>query len=340
MKTRLLALIAILSISAYASAQAPIVRQNGTALGFYNNVPAAVTAASNGDTLYIPGGSWALGSPQLISKTIHIIGVGFGPDSAQGSGITFLTGSLFLVTGASNGSLTGVHLQNNITCNNYIPDSVTNYSITRCRVDGSVAFSNHCANWLLSGNYFASIVQIANDNSTFTNNIFGERLFNSSNCFFRNNIFLWTGGGAPVLGSSLINNCVFENNIFIASANTIFGPGVLSSIFNNNLFVENISFPVGSNLGSSNIPSQTQNLIFINQTGNTFSYSHDYHLQSTSLGHNAGTDGTDVGVYGGVFPWKDGSLPSNPHVVFKSIQGNTDQNGNLQINIKVKAQNN
>ena len=46
-------------IAAFAvSAQAPIVRQNGATAAFYNNIPAAVAAANNGDTIYIPGGSW------------------------------------------------------------------------------------------------------------------------------------------------------------------------------------------------------------------------------------------------------------------------------------------
>jgi hypothetical protein len=109
-------------------------------------------------------------------------------------------------------------------------------------------------------------------------------------------------------------------------------------IFNNNLFVQNINFPIGTNLGSNNIVNQNPSSIFINQSGTTYNYEQNYHLQPTCPGKNAGTDGTDIGVYGGMFPWKDGSLPPNPHVQYKNIQQSTDQNGNLNVNIKVAAQ--
>ena len=69
-------------------------------------------------------------------------------------------------------------------------------------------------------------------------------------------------------------------------------------------------------------------------------FHNNYRLKSTSLGHNAGTDGTDIGIYGGVFPWKDGSMPSNPHIISKTIPGTTDASGNLNVNIKVEAEKN
>jgi hypothetical protein len=70
----------------------------------------------------------------------------------------------------------------------------------------------------------------------------------------------------------------------------------------------------------------------------SFSYSDDYHLKSTSVGVNAGRDGTDIGIYGGAFPWKEGSLTFNPHYQRINISPTTDNNGNLNVNIKVEAQ--
>ena len=67
-------------------------------------------------------------------------------------------------------------------------------------------------------------------------------------------------------------------------------------------------------------------------------YTYNLHLRPNSPLHNAGTDGTDIGIYGGLFPWKEGSVPFNPHIQTKTIGNITDGNGNLQINIKVKAQ--
>ena len=74
------------------------------------------------------------------------------------------------------------------------------------------------------------------------------------------------------------------------------------------------------------------------QSGNTFSYTQDYHLKSNCVGKNAGKDGTDIGIYGGVFPWKEGSVPKNPHIINSTIGGTTNSNSALPINIKVSAQ--
>ena len=85
----------------------------------------------------------------------------------------------------------------------------------------------------------------------------------------------------------------------------------------------------------TNIPQAN---IFVNQTGTTFNYTHDYHLQAPTT--YLGTDGTQVGIYGGTFPYKEGAVPLNPHIQLKNIAPTTDANGDLQIQIQVKAQDN
>ncbi len=52
------------------------------------------------------------------------------------------------------------------------------------------------------------------------------------------------------------------------------------------------------------------------------------------------SDGTDIGIYGSSQPYKEGAVPFNPHIYFKNIGGTTTPNGLLNINIKVKAQDN
>ncbi|MFZ1289230.1 MAG: hypothetical protein WAR79_04040, partial [Melioribacteraceae bacterium] len=183
-------------------------------------------------------------------------------------------------------------------------------------------------------------------NCYFTNNIFESASpgFNNvghfSNCLFKNNIFLFQYQCDQNYCYYPIYSPIstFENNIFISSSGAT--NGTSTSIYNNNLFVENWTPSACGCLGSNNINNQSQASIFVNQSGNIFNYSQDYHLQVSCPGKNAGTDGTDVGIYGGMSPWKDGSLSQNPHIQFKQIAGATDQNGNLKINIKVKAQNN
>ncbi|MDR0506901.1 MAG: hypothetical protein LBH32_08835, partial [Dysgonamonadaceae bacterium] len=81
----------------------------------------------------------------------------------------------------------------------------------------------------------------------------------------------------------------------------------------------------------------------INQSyANTFvnGDSYDYHLQPTSAGKNAGTDGTDVGIYGTAFPFKESKLPSIPHFTVKNISTETNAEGKLPVYIKIEAQDN
>jgi hypothetical protein len=64
----------------------------------------------------------------------------------------------------------------------------------------------------------------------------------------------------------------------------------------------------------------------------------DYHLKVASTGHNAGTDGTDLGVYGGTgFLW--GGTPPVPMIYFYNLKPNYVQaNGTLNITVSVKNQ--
>jgi len=321
------------------NAQQFITRQNGSTVAFYTSLDSAINNAQNGDTLYLSGGSFAL--VNHISKRVHIIGVGHHPDSTAATNMTLITGEFFLLSGADAGSMSGVYLQGGIIFGNQSSNGhISNYTLNRCNINYLSSSSNAATNNLFYENVFRSQVNLANSQSNaFYNNILPAVSSFGPNTFFKNNIFLRLNNNLE----SYVNNSTFENNVFLGVSpvfNIIWNYYIENNIFNSNLFVENISFPYGANMGLDNIVNQPLSSIFVNQTGNEFNYTHDYHLQASSPGNNAGTDGTDIGIYGGVFPWKDGSLPNNPHIQFKNISGTTDQNGNLQINIKVKAQDN
>lgn len=327
---------AIIIIAGNANAQVPIVVQNGSNVSFYAQLDSAVIHAQNGDTIFIPGGSFSLYT--AINKRLHLIGVGHNPDSTIATNRTYLFGTLVLVPGADGGSLTGISFQsvNSIS----IPYDINNYHFSRCNIYliNSVISSNTVSNVFFSENVINNVSFGGGGLNSFFNNILGKIANIGTNNVVKNNIFI----AASALDANeygKIQNSIFENNIFIGITIVYGSENMISNnFFNNNLFIQNLTFPIYTNIGSNNIVNQNQNSIFVNQTGNTFDYTQNYHLQPTCLGKNAGTDGADVGIYGGLFPWKEGSVPANPHIQFKRIAGTTDQNGNLQINIKVKAQ--
>ena len=338
MKKSFFSLIVLLIVSSYSlKAQINLIAvQHGNTPSFYQQVDDAIVNAQDGDTIYIPGGTWNI--TQAINKRLHIIGVGHHPDSTIATFPTTLNGNFLLNAGASNGSVKGLIISANIL----VPsEQVSFYTVCRCHI--------------LMGLYFSQ----TSNNNTFIENIIEGQIYgnNSTNFSFFNNIFV---SYYPSASTSEFINSIFKNNIFLISASTNYYPirtqysliedniffcdaalyCVSNSLFKNNLFECAWEFPYYTNNGYNNIINQVKSSIFVNQSGNAFSYSHDYHLQSSCPGKNAGTDGTDIGIYGGQYPWKDGSVPNNPHITISNIGGNTNSNGALPVNIKVSAQGN
>ena len=171
-------------------------------------------------------------------------------------------------------------------------------------------------------------------NALLVNNIFEGTVSSAKNGdLFRNNIF--------ITASYPISGCtygVFENNIFKYSSD----PGFLQNGGNS---YNTLSYNVFTcspvwwlNPNNNNYINADPLTVFINQTGYFFDYSHNYHLQSPGI--FLGTDGTQCGIYGGQFGYKEGGIPVNPHIRQKTIANTTDVNGNLNVNITVAAQNN
>jgi len=320
-------------------AQNLIAVQNGGNPSFYTKLDSALVHAQNGDTIYIPGGYYSCSIVNL-SKQLHIIGVGHNPDSTTATVSTHITnGPLFIHPGAGGGSLTGVYWENSL----WFYDNVSNYTVMRCNIYNLSFTANTASNNVFIENVIRLGLNCGNaQSSVFYNNVIeGGVSFTGENTVFKNNIFLLTGNYL-LTGQNYFTT--FENNIFLCFIfhNTYNYNGTYN-IFNNNLFSDfNIAFPFIQNqstsVGNNNIGNQPLNTVFINSNGGMFYYSHDYHLQPTCPGKNAGTDGTDIGIYGGPFPWKDGSVPFNPHIQSKYIDAATDPSGNLDVNIKVSAQ--
>lgn len=345
-----LAIVLLIAIcSSAANAQTSIAVNHNGDDKFYSTLDSAVVNSATGDVINIPGGAFSLNGTLVINKEIHLIGVGHHPDSTAATGRTLLNGSISIQNGASNGSISGILLNGNIEIGRTdVTDVVTNFTIERCNF-GNLTFNkngiqnNACSNLTIKENVINRAIDGGNSkNNGFFNNFFSKALMDFvQNNIFKNNLINYIYGN--------INGCVFENNIFYSFTNRYYTLNyqsyldgtsddypAINCVFNNNMHVSYLSKAL-QNSEKSNYTSQTISSIFGEFVPN-YSYSANYHILSTSPGHNGGTDGTDVGLYGGVFPWKDGSLPSNPHIQKCTISGKTDNSGKLQVNITVKAQ--
>jgi len=339
MRTSFLITFFLLALSFNAKAQKLIAVQNVSSPTFFTLLDTAIVHAQNGDTIYLPGGTFPL--TVAVSKRLHIIGVGSVIDSALATGTSRISGNLTLNNNASYGSLVGIYLTGTIITG----ANITNYAVQRCYLSG-LSLANSCSNWTFIENNIQGISSNAAPTGAsscyFYNNIFGARICYSSYIYyvfifsvFKNNVFAFANTfyqynsyWVPITAQ----NSTFENNIFVSvdytACNQSCGKAIANSALHNNLFVTTSYIGCENNWGSNNIFNQALSTIF----------GTNYQLLPTCPGKNAGKDGTDIGIYGGSFPWKAGSVPPNPHIQSKNVAGNVDANGNLNVIIKVEAQ--
>lgn len=340
--------LGILSIflSTKGLSQNLIAVQNGNTPAFFTALDSAITQAQNGDTLFLPGGGFTISVP--ISKSIHIVGVGHHPDSTTATNRTLISGQLNLQSGADNGSITGIYFTSAYFSGGggsgqiNFASVLNGYKITRCYISGGISATN-AQNLVIqeniiysySGNWWS--INISEGSSLITNNIILGRV-NTINSLIKNNDFLFMQYfSASALES---RNSTIENNVF--------QPGTQWAYNFNSIFLNNLNF--GENSINSNGSQGSGNLfiyepldsIFVNYSTSIpdWVYASNFRIRPNLPFVNGGTDGTQLGIYGGSFPWKEGSVPFNPHVQFKNVPNVTDQYGNLPVNIKVAAQDN
>lgn len=338
MKFLLKSIFIILLFASQLNAQTPqivVVKPNGTSAVF-NTFQDAYDYSVNGDYVYLPGGNFPIGNT-IINKGIHILGAGIDQDSSSVTGIT-TTGSIIISNGASNGSLEGLNINNGpyqssiIITPNSNTEPISNFIISNCQINMGITISQssnglNCSlftiknNLIIPSNGNSLIGQLTN--SIISNNkILGSANLSGGGNTFSNNLFF-----NP---TSLSYYSTYQNNIFPFNYLTSGFTNTNNSLFNNNMncWLNGTQ----NNTGINNI-EETWTAIFEN------SNSSNYHVKSTSLAHNSGTDGTDRGIYGGAFPWKDGQIPSNPHIFYKQIAPTTAADGKINVHVKVRTNN-
>ncbi len=307
--------------------------------GQYTTWAAAQAAAVNGDTILVQGTTYNYFTLN-VTKRLTIIGAGHNPTDKQNNQASFCDVVSF-GTGAQGAKIFGMEIGTVTTANNDV-DSVT---VALCRITGALLLSHsQCEFWILDGCIFTNSGNCVNAQSL----AFGDAIF--QNNIFNGIIFAFNG---PYIGYNY-----FNNNIFLGS-NSYILQYCLNFYLNNNIFYRagllnygnsNLTFNKNNSyqcLGGNTFPNGTNyenvNPLFVTNigTGAFFTNATDYHLQTTSPLLNAGSDGTDLGVYGGNGDYDQGGVPRNPYIKTFNITGPSSINvgDNLQIYIKAKVRN-
>ncbi len=307
---------------------------------YFSGIDAFVNAynsATDGATIYLSGGSFLV--PDTIAKSITVFGAGHHPEFTGATGQSKLTENVLLAAGASNTYFEGLYLTGKLSFvhGNRIDDVV----VRRCRIDGQIDYGSTASRPDFPSNTLFTECVLAyrggghsfgtSRNVIITNSIlFATNLAYFNYGILEYSLFLNTGGQVlSVANHSVVRNCV------LAAASAYSSGG--NNAFLNNVFFNVKSMPVpGTNIFSNNYYDVGRDNFFVDQEGAVFDYTHDYHLQSPT--QYLGTDGTQVGIYGGMHPFKEGSVPMIPHVISKSISHSIDAEGKLQVEIEVSAQ--
>jgi hypothetical protein len=326
---------------------------NGTP-ALYQQLDSAIYYAVDGDHIYLPPGAYNIGTI-TINKEIRMFGVGYDPDSTTATGITLLIGNMKLVTGADSSFLTGFELTGYLQFGNSQNDQKL-YNVTLSRLKcASMKLGHTNSATYYSHNIYISECITGDIEVFYVQNLLIELSIITgivsqleNNVIFRNNIFTYNApptscaDNGPLGGSSgdNVKGALFENNIFFDTAPITPKNGfcnIVSTVnctYNNNMFTVPYAFPVGSNnIGTNNVTDSIAG-VMVNPCS-TYSNACDFHLIPNSVCANAGTDGTDIGIYGTLQPFKEGAIPINPHIRSKSI---TTQDNTIYLNINVSAQ--
>ena len=348
MKKLLILFVMLLLISGYIDARIITVSNNQAIPAQFNLLQDALDSAAVGDTIYVHHSHISYGNI-VIRKRIHLFGEGrmtylqsIVLSSADGTSTNNCSGSV----------IKGFYIARNNTYDASVCQEasdatiISNLIFQRCFFESHFRFYNgnitrYHSSWLLrecvfagniylGGLYYSDLYNQSN-NMVFLNNlIYGYIHHSSAEHTFANNIFK---GSSSYQAFNTVSNIIVENNIFNGPPPT----GCSFCTFYNNLTSTNHTLPYGNNYGSNNIWNQSP--LFVNANNYNFNWVDDYHLQSTSPAKNAGTDGRDLGIYGGAIPFPDDYTfyPDIPYIQYFNILNKViGLNGYLIYDIKAK----
>jgi hypothetical protein len=338
MKNTIALLALFLSITAVSAQQKIFVLDHNGATSIHANLDTALHHAQNGDVIYLPGG--VIGSAEFsgnINKSVSRIGAGIHPDSSAATSQTIITTNLAIRV--NDVSMTGIVMNRSTSIL-----KASNIYIERCFFNQPSGewtlffMDDSCRNIIVHSSIF-------NNEFRSTNKVSGVVVSNSlflgvdrflfahnaqfKNCIFRSAIKMATSG---FFGS--LEHCLIENSIIHSDYSNHY-TGTTTTIFNNNIYI----YTGTPKAVSAHNLQFNQNITDVFANPITWEAFDNYHLKHpTSPAIGAGLGGTDCGIYGGDKPFKEGAVPFNPHIRQIDIPTTTNQNGNLNINLRVGAQ--
>lgn len=321
----------------FVNAKILTVNNSATSGGQYTDLQTACDAAAVGDTIYVHGSPDSYGNVS-IKKRLVLIGAGYAPQGTQFNWPSTV-GTVYIdsvtttipVNPVSRSKVLGLQIQGSVYCSD---QNINDILVDRCMVSSYVGV--YGKNWIIRNSLVGSIYVYNYPSCLIVNNIINT-IYNSnkSSVLISNNIF--------VTGSfSGISYAILTNNIFWSSTPL---SGFDYCTFNNNITYAATAqvLPYGTNTGGNN---QNVNPQFVDTsipTSNitpTTMPTFNWNVGSSSPCKNAGTDATDIGIYGGGYPMVNlTGAYKIPQITEMDIQNAVlPVNGTLTVKFKARKQ--
>jgi len=340
---KLLFSIVIVTVAITTNATIRTVSNATIGAGQYTTVQAAVDASVAGDTIYIHGSETNYGNVTL-NKRLVLIGAGHSLTGTQFNFPTTLN-LIYLSQGnsttlPSGSTIKGINCNGIFTTGGSLP--VNNITLERNYINSGGGLTSVLGTGWIFRNNFISYILITNfKNIIISNNVIQYYIANSNqpSVIITNNIFLKDAYISSVSYATITNN-IFINSAFANFSGT-------QNTYNKNIMIyadpaNYQTFPPANNTGVGNlntIDNQFTTTIPLNISLQDAT-KQDWILLATSIGYKYGTDGTDVGIYGGSYPIPNFTgAPNIPQITSMDLQNSViPQNGTLNIEFKARGQ--
>ena len=306
-----------------------VVNANGTRA--FDKLDIAVQEAVAGDVIYLSAGFINADERVVINKKLLIIGAGWEDDPDNGLVATRLNGKagvIYFEAGSDGSLLYGCRIYGGVDLIRDDSNAQKTQNITIAR--------NYIANGISMNMGEGDNESYGNKNIYILENVISSGVFGAGEeCIISNNLFN-DGAGVSHLKRSVISNNIIgkiQSSPFCEVKNNYFYNGPIDAkycVFNNNAFSFNVEVSGANNIVQSLASTFQSNDIFRNPKGCL--------LKNDSPCKTGGSDGTEIGIFGGISPYKLGNAPFNLHIDRMKIPYITYGKEGLEIDVKVSVQ--
>lgn len=327
MKKFIVLFVAVMAMFATtAKAQSSLLatlNHEGTISTFYGTYALiqAHAAAADGDVITLSSGTF---QSVNITKAVTLRGAGMVLDAATQTEPTVLANEFIIdIPDETTQRLTieGVYTNQRVNINKlknamFLKDRFREIYFSSSAYGKDLTFIHCRITERYSGN------RDSNNSAVFQNCL--VRGMEGNNYIFNNCLFLAdTNTTNSHCGNSEYRNCIILNSYDTNSTSTYYNNLYCKSFANNKFNVTN-----NTNVEVAKDNEAIKNLFF-------YSDDNEYKLTEAAKALIKGTDGTEVGIYGGSLPYDP--TPTNPQISKFNVAAKTTADGKLSVDIEVKS---